>query len=196
MLGTPEHVARKVLLHALGMGKRRARGFTLVEMMIVVVIAGVLVTLAIFGVRRYLYAAKSSEAINMIGSIKSAQEAYRDETFTYLNVTGEIDNYYPQSPIEHKREKKKWGVDGPGLANWRTLGVTTDQFVQFGYACVAGAAGDGPPDVKTNQEIKWPTPNGVWYVVKAIGDQDGDGDPSIYVSSSFSSEIYFENESE
>jgi type IV pilus assembly protein PilA len=192
------HLARKLLSHALGMGKRPARGFTLIELMIVVAIVAVLAAIAVFAVKRYLFAAKSSEAINLIGSIKSAEEAYKDETFTYLDVTGDIDDFYPQSPVG-KREKVMWGGDGPGAANWKILGVTTNQPVQYGYACVAGVAGKSPPSVGTTPETKWPSADaitGPWYVVKAIGDQDGDGEESIFVGSSFTSEIYVENEAE
>jgi type IV pilus assembly protein PilA len=57
------------------------RAFTLVELMIVVAIIGVLAALAIYGVRRYLASAKTSEAKNTVGAIsRGAAAAYDRET--------------------------------------------------------------------------------------------------------------------
>jgi type IV pilus assembly protein PilA len=175
--------------------RSRERGFTLAELMAVVVIVAVLATLAVIGVRKYIYAAKSSEAVNMIGSIESAEEAFKDETFAYLDVSGNLTSYYPMTTPG--RVKYAWdNPSGYHYSDWQELGVKTNEPVQFGYAVKAGATGDAVPQPGTSKPFTWPTTTEPWFVVKAVGDQNGDGVQSIFVGSSFTSEIYSENESQ
>ena len=67
---------------------RKNRGFTLVELMIVVAIVGILAALAIYGVRKYMANAKTAEARNGIGQMgKDAITAYFKEGMTATVVT-------------------------------------------------------------------------------------------------------------
>ena len=65
---------------------RSQRGFTLVELLVVVTIVGVLATLAVYGMRKYIFASKSAEPIHMIGQMKTAAESWR-EAVSYTHLT-------------------------------------------------------------------------------------------------------------
>lgn len=178
----------------------KARGFTLVELMIVVAIVGILGAIATYSIRKYVQSTKASEAGAVINSIRSAEEAFRQDTFVYLDVSqGNYNNLHPSTtPGAFKRSWVGDGDTAETSSRFRELGVTTDGPVYFTYGVVAGRAGDPVPTPPTDKkEFNFPaTATEPFYVVVAKGDLDGDGSFSYLLSHSFTSEVYVENEGE
>ena len=134
------------------------RGFTLVELMIVVAIIGVLAALAIYGVRRYLASAKTSEAKNSIGAIaRNAQAAFERETVD-SQILGDAANSNaashalcksaaaavpPAIPLGKKTQPDTGaGKDfdgGDALTGWKCLKFTISSPIYYQYNYKAGA---------------------------------------------------------
>lgn len=66
--------------------RRKNKGFTLIELMIVVAIIGILAAIAIPNFMNYQCKAKQSEAKSNLGNIRTAEEAYFAEHDVYANV--------------------------------------------------------------------------------------------------------------
>ena len=175
--------------------RSRERGFTLVELMIVVAIVGVLAAVGVFLLNKHMFASKSVEASAMIQSIRAAEERYRAENQTYLDVSTEMNSWYPMDTPG--RDKWAWINDkGNDHDKWRLLNATAPGPVQFGYAVKADVAGTTPPPLETKSQPAWKPSNEPWYLIQAKANADGDDDYAYFAASSYSGEIYIENEGE
>src|SRR5580700_3850712 len=97
----PSWVSAWRMHHVLRVARRRSRGFTLIELMIVVAIIGVLSLLAVVGYRKLIQTSHVTEATGMVQNIRIAQEAYHSETQQYAQLSSEPNlgvqatDYYP-----------------------------------------------------------------------------------------------------
>jgi type IV pilus assembly protein PilA len=133
------------------------RGFTLVELMITVAIIGVLASIAITGLRKYLASARSAEAIQMVGGISRAAvvQYERERVGQDANEQGSISGHashalcgtatpVPASvPTGKYQPRTGQGFDfnaGDSETGWPCLRFTSTGPISFRYQYKAGNA--------------------------------------------------------
>jgi prepilin-type N-terminal cleavage/methylation domain-containing protein len=168
---------------AMSSSHRRARGFTLIEAMIVVAIVGVLAMLAVTAYRRWVRYSFVTEAQDMVSNIRSAEEAFAAENGNYLDVSGCIGAGCTY-PLQHPSSSKTaWGGPCSWCTNpavgWNGLNVQPSAPVIFGYSVIAGNQ-TNPPSARVSVTVNG-TPlnlsamsNGPWFFIEADANVSGD----------------------
>jgi prepilin-type N-terminal cleavage/methylation domain-containing protein len=178
---------RASLLSAGALQGSSERAFTLVELMTVVVIVGILATLATYGVRKYVMEAKKAEASSMLVQIRAAEEAFKDETFVYAGLT-DFENWHPTNTPGTGKRGWQSGTTAMTVVMNR-LGVMPDGPVAYSYAVAAGNGGT-MPSIPTVKSWDFPDATGPYYIAMAKADLNGDGVYTYALSHSDTAEIY------
>jgi type IV pilus assembly protein PilA len=158
---------------------RKARGFTLVELMIVVAIIGILAALAIYGVKKYLTNAKTAEAKNNLGRLgKDAVTSFERETMSYSLASAGAEtaavhqlcasaaNPVPSTggtngvPKGSKIQPNPTDWSGNSTTGWKCLKFSVDSPVYYQYNYTATNAAD---------------PTQAAFTATAAGDLNGNG---------------------
>ncbi len=149
---------------------RSTSGFTLIELMIVVIILGVLAAIALPSFSAYVQRSKMAESVGFLGEIKQRQEAYKAEYGQFADVSeGDLSNYRPTT-LPSGGDKISWG-DPAAMPRWVQLGADLDSGTRFQYSVIAGVpGGDAAPAVYNIPNTDF------WFVAQANGDLDGDGE--------------------
>ena len=140
----------------------RKKGFTLIELMIVVAIIGILAAIAIPNFLRFQLKAKSSEGKTNLAAIRTAEQSYYSEFGSYISAD-------PDPAVGNVGASKTafQGTTGFGIIGWSPEGT-----VYFSYA----VDGDGlNTDIQNNPHTG--------FTATAYGDIDADTTPQGWMYS-------------
>lgn len=189
-------------------GIRVMRGFTLIELMIVVVIIALLAAISIGSYRKYTDAGRTSEAMAMLGELRTKEEGYHAEQNAYLSTDTSETNYYPtigsctsgaSEPCPKTLPAASSWSTTPPLDKWQQLGISTTRSQLYcGYVAIAGVAstwGVAGTDGKNIFNNVVPTVD--WFYLHAQCDNDASNvNNTTYTTAMNTTAVVTQNEHE
>jgi prepilin-type N-terminal cleavage/methylation domain-containing protein len=178
------------------------RGFTLTELMVVIVLISILASLAFPSLRKRIEQARGRVGAVELGAIAAAQERFRAENMMYFDVSASLTSFYPvATPTPQFRSfRQPSHVD---YARWEVLGPLITEPTPYVFATMAGLANATLPVI--DPALIAVMPGGLmpanptqnqWFVVQGQGNLDGDAKTQGMLMSSFDRTVYLLNEGE
>lgn len=130
--------------------RNNQKGFTLIELMIVVAIIGILAAIAIPNFLTYQLKSKTAEAKTNLGGIRTGEEAYNAEHDSYLAAAA--------LPAAVSKGKVAWADT---VGSFAAIGFAPAGSVYYQYSVSINASADA-------------------FTATAGGDVDGDGNSASY----------------
>lgn len=137
------------------MGKRTRQGFTLIELMIVVVVIAILAAIAIPAYQQFVIRAERAEAAAAIQEIILRQERFRANNPQYTTLlTTARDADPPGLGLPSTSERQRWTLSLPAadatgytIEAEKTGGLTDNRCPDFAIVVTSGQAelSEGPP---------------------------------------------------
>ena len=145
---------------------RAARGFTLIEVMIVVAVIAILASIAIPSYRDYILRGQLVDATNLLSATRANMERYFQDNRTYAAFTVGANNFAPpcaSSPAVGKFTVTCTGADTPTGTRYVLTANGTGSVANFSYTVDQDGV---PATVSLGAGWTVPTPNSCWVLKK------------------------------